>query len=318
MYSGTSVALPRQDLAGAMKTTLLSSVRYAFPKVFPILPVEKDSGVIYNRALARELLNHSVARASDGGYPRSQAELESTTYQTIEYGQEGWIDDKKRKRYQNQFDLEAWEVERLMHVIWRPQEARVSAILNNNTNLPNSGNTGYNESNTWGSSSGTPLTTANLARAGMRARGAPDPNTLILPDNVYDNLGLCPQIIDRIKAISGVVTQGVLPEAAVAEAFGVKQVIRTNARYNSASEGLTASISSIWTATEAIFCYVPETEDPEEPCVGRTLVWSEDGAELTVEMYREENRRGDIVRVRQNTSEKLLQTACAYRVTAVA
>jgi hypothetical protein len=49
--------------------------------------------------------------------------------------------------------------------------------------------------------------------------------------------------------------------------------------------------------------------------LGRTIVWSKDGSGLfTTETYRSEPRRGDMVRVRHHTDEKLVNLNAAQLI----
>jgi hypothetical protein len=71
---------------------------------------------------------------------------------------------------------------------------------------------------------------------------------------------------------------------------------------------------------------ISSSMDLTEPCIGRTFLWTEEsGGGHIVESYREEEIRGDVVRVRHDTGEALiasrdsdltiksnLSTACSY------
>jgi hypothetical protein len=48
--------------------------------------------------------------------------------------------------------------------------------------------------------------------------------------------------------------------------------------------------------------------DMREPCIGRTFHWTQDGSSIggTVESYREEAIRGDVIRVRHDVDEVIL------------
>ena len=61
------------------------------------------------------------------------------------------------------------------------------------------------------------------------------------------------------------------------------------------------------------------SDDIEEPCIGRCFHWSEDGAEPggTVEQYREERVRGEVIRVRHEVQEKILYVPTAHLITGV-
>ena len=63
-----------------------------------------------------------------------------------------------------------------------------------------------------------------------------------------------------------------------------------------------------------MICKTPDSNDIQEPCVGRTFHWSADGSSMggTVETYRDETKRSNIVRVRQDTDEKVLYAATGH------
>jgi hypothetical protein len=56
---------------------------------------------------------------------------------------------------------------------------------------------------------------------------------------------------------------------------------------------------------------VAETNDPKEACIGRIFHWSEDGSDIggVIETYRDENVRGNVVRVRHDSDEVVLVSA---------
>ena len=58
----------------------------------------------------------------------------------------------------------------------------------------------------------------------------------------------------------------------------------------------------------AMVCKVATGRDFREPCIGRTFHWSADGSSIggTVESYRDETVRADIIRVRHDVDELVL------------
>ena len=58
---------------------------------------------------------------------------------------------------------------------------------------------------------------------------------------------------------------------------------------------------------------IATTDSLKDPAVGRTFLWVEDSPDLMVsESYREEQTRSDIIRVRQNVAEKLIDENFAH------
>jgi hypothetical protein len=74
---------------------------------------------------------------------------------------------------------------------------------------------------------------------------------------------------------------------------------------NTAKEGQSVTFDKLWSDEYAMVCRVATTSDPREPCIARTFHWDEDGSSIggTVETYRDERIRGDVVRVRHETDE---------------
>jgi hypothetical protein len=61
-------------------------------------------------------------------------------------------------------------------------------------------------------------------------------------------------------------------------------------------------------------CKIATGNDMREPCVGRTFHWSADGSSIggTVESYREEGVRGNVIRVRHQVAEVVLHAEAGH------
>jgi hypothetical protein len=59
---------------------------------------------------------------------------------------------------------------------------------------------------------------------------------------------------------------------------------------------------------------VASTSDPREPCVARVFHWGEDGSTIgaTIESYRDEPKRSDVVRSRMDTDEVVMYVEAAH------
>ena len=103
-----------------------------------------------------------------------------------------------------------------------------------------------------------------------------------------------------------------MTEELVAQALGIAQILVGRASYSTARKGANvtdASLSYIWTPD---YLWMGEVKGgaPEEGGAGRTFLWTGDSPELfTVESYRREDIRSDVVRVRQDTDEKIVNAA---------
>jgi hypothetical protein len=135
-------------------------------------------------------------------------------------------------------------------------------------------------------------------------------NALVINKKVFRNLRNSEQIIERINSAgagnpskpSDVTTQ------MLAAVFDLPYILVAGGTRNSAKEGQTATPAQIWSGEYAMVCKIATGADMKEPCIGRTFHWSADGSAVggTVETYRDEIVRSDIVRVRHQVAEVVL------------
>jgi hypothetical protein len=97
------------------------------------------------------------------------------------------------------------------------------------------------------------------------------PNTFLMSWPVYQALRKHPLVVDRIKytnpAFAGTITPQLL-----AQAFAVDRVIISRAVYNSAAEGLTASMAFV-AGKHALLCYSAPAPGLMIPSAGYTFGW---------------------------------------------
>jgi hypothetical protein len=100
-------------------------------------------------------------------------------------------------------------------------------------------------------------------------------------------------------------------EQDVAEALGVETLYVGKAPRNSNTKGQAYSGSFIWGNNVFAVCQIAGGEYTAGG-VGRTIQWTKDTTGLfTPETYRSDERRSNILRVRQHTAEKVIdETAC--------
>ena len=101
---------------------------------------------------------------------------------------------------------------------------------------------------------------------------------------------------------------------AVAAYFGIDQVLVAGAQKDSAQKGKAAVLADVWDATKVHLLRVSAgSSNVLEPCFGRTILWTGGAPQiLTVETYRDETRRADIVRIRNDTEEFIQYVLAKY------
>jgi len=317
-YPGTSTAVARQDLGGLLESFDLEMDRRGFigNRVLPIFNVPLNGGR-FPKIKAEELLrtNMELERNPYSGYARDTTKFEDDSYTTKERGAEHLVDDKLRHVYASYFDMEAIALKKTVDMVLRDQESRAASMIFNTTTW--TGATLYLDTSiAWTSASAVPVTDVNTAKRNIRANFGRWPDTMIFNYNNLLYLREVEQIQDRI-ASSGA-GQSIKPSeitaAQLGSVFDIDNVLIPGSAYNSAAEGLAAAFGELWSNDYCWIGCVAKTNDITEPCVGRTMHWGGDGSNPlgTVETYREESNRGDVVRVRHEVEEKLLFAAAGF------
>jgi hypothetical protein len=127
------------------------------------------------------------------------------------------------------------------------------------------------------------------------------------------------QVIDAIESNGAgqASKQSDITANLIAEAMGLDMVIVAGASRNNATEGQNVAPVQIWGDNFAMVCKVATSQDMAEPCIGRIFHWSEDGSSPggTVESYRDESVRANIIRVRHDVDEIVLYTEMGHLLT---
>lgn len=304
----SSLATLRPDLGGSLEEFDLAMDRAGFIglRVMPVFDVAKQAGSYGLIPLEQLLQNRDTARSPGSGYSRGKFTFQSTTYGCSEHGAEEPVDDREAEMYAEYFDAELVATERARDVVLRNHEKRAAAAIFNATTWTSNKTTVTNE---WDdATNAVPITDVeNACREVWEASGL-WPNALILERYVARNLRHCAQIIDRLKYQG---FRDVIPSqinaAMLAAVFDLEEVIIAGSAKNSAAEGQDASIAPIWSREYAMVAKIARSRDIKEPCLGRTLHWAADGSQIgaTVETYRDETVRSDIVRARHDVQEKI-------------
>jgi hypothetical protein len=218
--------------------------------------------------------------------------------------------------YRDYFDAELVAAARARSIVMRSLEKRLAALLFNATTWTGASLTTA-ITNEWDDhSNAVPVTDVNAAKQAVFDGSGLWPNCAIMNRKVFENARLCTQVQNIISA-SGAgdrITPNRITEQMLADALGVDFVLVGGAPKNTAAEGQAASISSVWSDEYVMVARVATTDDPSEPCVARIFHWAEDGSQIgaTMETYRDESARSDIVRARMDTDEIVMYTEAAH------
>lgn len=297
--------LSRPDLGQVVYEVMQESITMGFIglQVMPVFPVAEWSAT-YPVIPKEALFNvHDAKRAATSAYNRVDEEFEEGFYKTADNGLEYPVDDRLSAIYTSKFDYDRIIVEMLMNKILRGHEKRVADKILSATNF-----TAHNADTSWATTaSADPVYDIEEGKDSLRANGI-EPDTLIIPYEGIKNLRQNDSVKDMVyKVFPDAAKTGRVTVDHLKTVFDVPKVLIAGGLYNSAKKGQSASLSDIWGARYAMLCKTANG-DITEPCVGRTFLWNEgqNGSLPIVEEYREEQTRGNVLRVRHDSIESFL------------
>lgn len=306
----TSLSTLRPDLGASFQewSLAMSQAGYIAHRVLPVFETAKKSGTFGRIPIEQLLQQRDTARAPGSGYSRGNFTFIEDSFACKEQGAEEPVDDSEEEIYSDYFELEQVAANRAFLAVLNNAEQRAANLIFNASTWTGAAYTTA-ITNEWDdAANATPIDDVEAAIQTVWDNSGLWPDSLVINRKVFRNLRNCAQIVDRSKAQGFMdVRPGAINEQQLAVVFDVKQVIVAGSPINSAKEGQAASLSPIWSDEYAMVCRIASSNDIKEPCIGRTMHWAQDGSEIggTVETYREEQTRSDIVRVRHDVHEKV-------------
>jgi hypothetical protein len=309
----SSLATQRPDLATFLEFDLESEKNgYIASRVLPVMDVASQAGNFGKIPLEQLLHQRETLRAPGSGYARGNWTFDKATYATDEHGAEEPIDDRESKMYAEYFDAEQVSTMRAFSAVLRNSEQRAADLVFNATTWAGAALT-TGVGNEWDSNHTTdasPISDVEAAVAKVYDGSGLWPNALIINRRVFRNLRNLDEIIERINSegAGDASKPSDITADMLARVFDLDFVIVAGTSRNSAAEGQAATPVQIWSSEYAMVCRIAVGNDMREPCVGRTFHWSQDGSSIggTVESYRDEVIRGDVIRVRHDVDEVIL------------
>jgi len=315
----TSLATLRPDIAGSFtEFDLQQNINgFVWDQLMPVFDVASASGQFGRIPIEQLLQNRDTARAPGSGYARGKWTFEEDSYATKEHGAEEPIDDNEAKMFAEYFDAEVVSALRARSAVLMNAEKRVINKL-----LDTSTFTNANATVKWNlPATAVPITNVEAAVQAVYSASGIWPDTIAMSYKTFRLLRDVEQIIDRIASVgAGSPTKATdITASMLAAVFDIPKVVVAGATQNTANKAKAGVFSQIWDETKVWIGKTASGNDFREPCVGRTFHWSADGSQIagTVETYRDETVRADIVRVRHQTAEKILYPEAGRLITEV-
>ncbi len=310
-----ALATLRPELAGSFMEYELAMLSQGFiaAEVLPTIEVQKQTGIFGKIPIEQLLKNRTTLRAPGSGYNRSEFTFTNDSFICEENGAEEVVDDRQSTMYADFFTAELISAARARNDVLLNAEKRAAALIFNATTWTSNTTAVTNE---WNDKvNATPRVDVLAAMISVWEASALWPNAMIINHLVFERLKDSEELLNRLK-FAGFQDPdaGAIDERVIAKALGIGRVIVAGSPKNTAIEGQSISIASVWDDEYAMICKVATSQDIQEPCIGRTFHWNEDGSSIggTVESYREEKIRGDVIRVRHDVDEKVLYVEAGH------
>lgn len=245
-----------------------SDDQFIATKVFPIVPVEKQSGKYFTYTKADWLRDEAKPRADASESAGSGYGMSTASYSCDVFALHKDIGEQARANADAGIDLER-DATRFItqRMMLRMEIQFVSDVFGTSI-----WGTDQTLTSLWSDYTGSdPIGDVEAQKRIILSNTGQKPNTLVLGYDTFIQLKSHPDIVDRIKYTTSVNGRVVTAEL-LAAMFDVERVLVASAIKNTAVEGETASYSFVF-GKSALLLYVAPNPGLLTPSAGYTLVW---------------------------------------------
>lgn len=305
----TSGATIRADLNFLVEEAFAAEQFLIGARVMPPMGVDAKSGTYPKLAIAAGGLLESVSteRSADGSYNEIRRQWTTDTYDCVDRGLEERVDDAAARDVARFFNAESVASRLTLRNVMQAHEVRVAAAIMSTANFGSATNSdvAYTVAN-----KATISFVDDVLSAIRRVKAnATRPNTIVMSEAVFHRISTATLVKEFVRgSIAGNITTPINAAnlAAAFAPYGISQVLIGDSVQNTAAKGQAKSTSGIWGNTYVwVGAVNAGANDPRMGGAGFTLVWNAEGGLFVTESYRDDKRRSNIVRVRQNTAEKI-------------
>jgi hypothetical protein len=153
-----------------------------------------------------------------------------------------------------------------------------------------------------------PFADIKTAKNSVRTYSGKKANTMIIAYDALETLLCHPDVLARFPGAPAV-TYDMLA-ANVGRLFGLGNVLVGDAQYNSADEGQTGTLGDIWSKS-CVIAYIEKSPTLKSRSLGFTY---QQKAPRYVDGWRDNDRKGEWVRVNDKFDQKLIDANCGYLI----
>lgn len=324
-------AITRFDLSLSYDEFNLEANRrgYVGLQVLPPVAVAQQSSD-FRKIAIKSLLGpiEDTRAAPDGTYGRDSFEWNKDSYATEDHGAEETLGDRALKMYGSEIRAEMIHRDRAINRVLQAFEAACAAAVFNTTtwtgeDLTDTANVAWSTQTT-----ATPIDDIDAAIEKVKTNCGTKPNALVITDWGLRLLKRTNQVEDLLKYSGRDDPKNLGVLSGLSELFDLPKIIVADGFKNTAGRGQDATLARLWDSSMCMVCCIDDSADLENirPTIGRTIMWQEENGPLAgadgqigalVEEYREEARRGSVIRARNDRVIKILHPEAGFLITAI-
>jgi hypothetical protein len=312
MYN-TIDSVPRADISSVLMEAVGQENLYIGQLIYPVFPSSREVGRYPKFTIGpSELLRKSqgsTKRNETGTYNEISRKFTWDSFQTEEFGLEERVDDVVARRMESFFDAEMVTGKFLMNGLMLDYEVEVAAKTFDPATFTTT-HTGdeYIEANI--ETVDVPLDINSLLER-MTLLGE-TPTHLTMSLKLWNFIRRTKKLQTYVYGYLNVNQGGSqITDTMFASVFGLQGIIIAKKSYDSALKGKSPTVTPVWGNDYLAVARLAGGEFMNGG-VGRTIIWDADapGGLFTSESYRNEARRGNMLRVRSNRVLKTVSPNC--------
>lgn len=292
VLTNLSIAYSRQD--------------FIADRIFPrIGDLSKPTGIYYKFGMEHFGPIPNTLRAPGTRAREVEWKVTKDVFSTEEYALLGKVTDEDRKAQDNQVQLEQTTVENVTELLMLDRELRVRDLVTDPTIYPTGHVQTLSGTSQWSDpDNSTPLKDVDGAKAQLASVGIV-PNTMIIPQKVYNALKFNRDILDRIKySERGLVTVDILRDL-----FEIENILVPASVYNTANAGQAANLVDVWGDIVWIGFVAPRP-GLKTMSFGYTFEYRA----RQVRRWREEDVKTDFFEVSEEVGEKVVAPMAGFLI----
>ncbi len=276
--------------------------------VAPVIAVRKQSDRYFIHDAEREQFRPSNDRRAPGTEASEvNFELSSDRYYCEDHALFSVIPDEERENADPAIQPSIDRTEFLRAKIDLNKEIELAEVLTNAATITQ--NATLSGTGQWSHADADPVAAVEAQKGTIMAAVQTLPNTLVVSYPVYAQLRMHAKVLARLPAGTTAAT-----EEALARVFDVERVLVGRAFKNTARPGQAPVMAYVW-GKDALLAYVPARPGLKQMALALSFAWSGAPGSVTghrVELWREERRKADAIRVQRYYDQKLIAAGAGF------